>query len=132
MSRKSHPRNLGSEAPSGVAEADLKGGFTINLTDGSWWWSTGMYLLHGYPDSRPPAVVPSSRLLLAHRDPADRDGFREAWGHLLMDGGMVALHYRIVGADQTRRPVFVMASIRADPDGDVITGVMQLERPFAS
>jgi len=122
MSRKS--RTL---LPTGIAEADLKGGFTINLANGSWWWSPGMYALHGYPDSQPPAVIPNSRLLLAHRDPADRDALRQAWTHLLSDGGMVALHYRIIGADQVHRPVFVMASIRSGRDGDTITGVMQLE-----
>ena len=126
MSRKS--RTL---FPTRVAEAAVKGGFTVNLTDGSWWWSRGMYALHGYPDIEPPAVVPNNRLVLSHRDPADRLALRQAWTHLLMDGGMVALHYRIIGADQVRRPVFVMASIRSGRDGDTITGVMQLERPGA-
>ncbi|MEP6559906.1 MAG: hypothetical protein ABJD68_02395 [Nakamurella sp.] len=117
----------GTSAPTGVAEAGVKGGFTINLTDGSCWWSPGMYALHGYPDRQPPAVLPSTRLLLSHRDPADQRAILQAWTHLLMDGGMVALRYRILGADQLRRPVFVMASIRSDRAGDIITGVMQLE-----
>ena len=51
----------------------------------------------------------------------------EASRHLLIDGGVIALSYRIVGADKIRRPVFVMASIRSDRDGDIVTGVMQLE-----
>jgi hypothetical protein len=123
MSRKSR-----TMFPTGIAEADIKGGFTINPTDGSCWWSPGMYALHGYPAQRPHSPVPSTRLLLAHCDPADWRIISEARTHLLMDGGMVAVRYRIIGADQVRRPVFVMASVRSGRDGDVITGVMQLER----
>ena len=50
--------------------AGIKGGFRLCLTNGQWWWSPGMYRLHGYPPDRWRSVRPSGRLLLAHSDAA--------------------------------------------------------------
>lgn len=119
------------ERPAGV-----KGGFRLCLPTGQWWWSTGMYRLHGYRPQQWPSVRPSARLLLTHRHPADRSAFAQAWTHLLETGGVMAVRYRIVGVDGVIRPVFAMAYFDAPagaagrPTGE-ITGVMQSEESAA-
>jgi hypothetical protein len=119
-----------TERPAGV-----KGGFRLSLASGKWWWSPGMFQLHGYRTGQLPSVRPTSRLLLAHRHPADRHAFAQAWRHLLADGGVVAVRYRIVGVDDRVRPVFAMASLRrSDGPADgrqppIVTGVMQSDGP---
>jgi len=107
----------------------IKGGFRFDRTDGSWWWSPGMFLLHGYDPDRLHGVVPSMRLLLAHRHPADRQALADAWAHLVGDGRLVAFRHRVVGADGVIRPVFTVASTGHGRDACAVTGVMQLDLP---
>ena len=112
------------EAPAGI-----KGGFRFSLTDGAWWWSPGMYALHGYRPSQLRSVHPSTRLILSHRHPADRRAMAAAWAHLLDDGTLAAFHYRIIGADGHTRPVFALAStdFNRGHQPTMVTGVLQLE-----
>jgi len=119
-------RNEHVEKPAGI-----KGGFRITLASNSWWWSPGMYTLHGYRPDQLPEIVPTTRLVLAHRHSADQQAMAAAWSHLIADGKLVAFHYRIVGADGVIRPVFAMASTDFHPGHapTVVTGVMQLESP---
>src|SRR6478752_5428859 len=109
------------EAPAGI-----KGGFRFSLTDGAWWWSPGMFALHGYRQTQMRSVQPSTRLILSHRHPADRRAMAAAWAHLLADGKLVAFHYRIVGADGVVRPVFALAStdFNRGHDPTLVTGVL--------
>lgn len=113
------------ERPAGV-----KGGFRLCLPTGQWWWSPGMFRLHGYPPHQWRSLRPSTRLLLTHRHPADRSAFAQAWTHLLQTGGVMAVRYRIVGVDGVIRPVFAMAYFdrpagAAGRAAGEITGVMQ-------
>jgi PAS domain-containing protein len=112
------------ENPTGV-----KGGFRITLADGTWWWSPGMFTLHGYRPDEMPRVRPSTRLVLAHRHPDDRKAMANAWAHLIADGRLVALHYRVLGADGITRAVFALASTDHHRKGrpTAVTGVLQLE-----
>jgi hypothetical protein len=107
----------------------VKGAFRVTLADDSWWWSPGMYMLHGYRPGQVPQVIPSTRLMLAHLHPADRRSMNAAWAHLIADGELVALRFRIVGADGVVRPVFALASTgfaeREAPS--VVTGVLELD-----
>lgn len=110
------------ERPAGV-----KGGFRLSLTTGNWWWSAGMFQLHGYTPTQWRTVRPCGRLMLAHRHPDDRAAFAQAWRHLLSDGGVVAFRYRIVGIDGRIRPVFAMAYLDeiAGSGPRFVTGVIQ-------
>ncbi len=122
--REAHRRDH-VERPAGI-----KGGFRFSLTTGQWWWSPGMYRLHGYPPVQWRSVRPSGRLLLAHRHPADRPAFAQAWCHLLDEGGVIAVRYRIIGVDGLVRPVFAMAyfdrvGTGAGGQSREVTGVMQ-------
>jgi PAS domain-containing protein len=112
------------EAPAGI-----KGGFRFSLTDGAWWWSPGMYALHGYQPTQLQQVRPSTRLILLHRHPADRQAMAAAWAHLTADGSLAAFHYRILGADGVTRPVFALAStdFNRGHEPTLVTGVLQLE-----
>lgn len=109
--------------------AGIRGGFRLALASGQWWWSPGVFQLHGVGPAGRGFVRPSTRLLLTRRHPADRASFAEAWRHLLTDGGMVAVRYRIVGVDGRVRPVFVMAYLNetAGRGPRFVTGVMQSE-----
>jgi hypothetical protein len=107
----------------------LKGGFRIDLSDGTWWWSPGMFTLHGYRPDQMALTTPTTRLVLAHRHPADREAMADAWAHLIADGHLVALHYRVIGADGVTRAVFALASTD-HTDGrppTAVTGVLQFE-----
>ena len=112
------------EAPAGI-----KGGFRFSLIDGTWWWSPGMYELHGYRPEDATVVRPSTRVLVTHRHPDDRRAMAVAWAHLIADGSLAAFHYRIVGADGEIRPVFAMAStdFNRGHAPTMVTGVLQLE-----
>ena len=107
----------------------VKGAFRVTLASGTWWWSPGMYTLHGYRPGQARQVVPSTRLMLAHLHPADRRSMNEAWAHLIADGELVALRFRIVGADGVVRPVFALAStgFAAGDAPSVVTGVLEFD-----
>lgn len=109
----------------------IKGGFRITLRDGDWWWSPGMFTLHGYRPDQIRHIRPTTRLVLAHRHPDDREAMAAAWSHLIADGSLMALHYRILGADGVTRAVFALASTdhRDDRRPTVVTGVLQFEAP---
>jgi PAS fold len=112
-----------------VTVPGIKGAFRMTLADGACWWSPGMFTLHGYRAGRLPRLVPTTRVMVNHVHPADRRATADAWAHLIADGHLVALHYRIVGADGVVRPVFVLASTnhdRANPP-TVVTGVMEFD-----
>jgi PAS fold len=111
--------------------AGIKGGFRLCLATGQCWWSSGMFRLHGYSPAQWSAVRPSGRLLLAHRHPDDRRAVGQALEHLLADGGMIAVRYRVVGADGLVRPVFAMAYLGKAGHGSAreVTGVMESDGP---
>ena len=92
-----------------------------------------MYLLHGLPADQIGRVVPTTRLVLAHRHPADRVAVARAWAHLIAEGNLVAARYRIIGFDGVVRPVYAMASTDQQSGlvPTVVTGVLQLEAPAA-
>lgn len=107
----------------------VKGAFRVTLASGAWWWSPGMYTLHGYRPNQARRVVPSTRLILAHLHPADRPAVNQAWAHLIADGELVALHFRIVGDDGVVRPVFALAAtgFAAGDTPSVVTGVLEYD-----
>ena len=109
--------------------AGIRGGFRLSLESGRWWWSPGMYELLGYRSGHTPA--PSTQLLLGHRHPLDRAMFERAWRHLVADGGVVAIRYRIIGVDDRVRPVFAMAYRDDTPEGRplAVSGVIQSDGP---
>lgn len=112
--------------------AGIKGAFRITLADGALWWSPGMFTLHGYRANRFPRLVTTMRTMVGHVHREDRRATAGAWAHLIADGHLVALHYRVAGADGIVRPVFVLASTDLDQDHPptVVTGVMEFDAPW--
>jgi hypothetical protein len=47
-----------------------------DLATRRWWWSTETYRIHGF---EPHEVVPTTDLVLAHKHPADREQFWQAF-----------------------------------------------------
>ena len=109
--------------------AGVKDGFRFDLSSGSWWWSPGMYTLHGYRPGEGPGLPAGPRLVFAHRHPDDRAVVRTAWRQLIVRGGLVAVHYRVLGADGVIRRVFVMVSPVSGSHRQLagVTGVMELD-----
>lgn len=112
--------------------AGIKGAFRITLADGALWWSPGMFTVHGYRTDRGPRLVPTTRLMARQVHPGDRRAGGDAWAHLVADGHLIALHYRVLGADGITRPVFVLAStdLHQDHPPTVVTGVMEFDGPW--
>jgi len=114
----------------GPGPVGVRGGFGFDLADGSWYWSPGMYTLHGYRPGQVPGLTLGARLMLRHCYHADRTAVRSAWRrHLIIDGGLVTVHYRVLGADGVTRQVLVLASpVHAGHRGLArFTGVMELD-----
>lgn len=109
--------------------ARVRGGFRFNPAADSGWWSPGMYRLHGYQPGQVPDTSPGARLALTHCHPADRAAVRAAYRHLQTGGGLVAVHYRVLGADGVSRRVFVLATPVSDRHHRHVgvTGVMELD-----
>ena len=99
--------------PSYAARAhETVGRFTVDLDTDSWWWSAGMYHLHGF---EPGDVIPTTELMLAHRQAAE--GSPEAWSVSAMvdaaeAGEPFGSSYRIIDARGHERTVAVVASAR--------------------
>ena len=74
-----------SALTSGTAEPAAR--FRYDVRSGDWWWSPGMFDLHGLTDGE---VAPSTELLMSHKHPEDLAGteqtlrsvLTEAWSRL--------------------------------------------------
>lgn len=94
------------------------GRFVVDLDTERWWWSDGIYHLHGF---EPGEITPTTELMLAHREAAD--GEQEEWSlralaEATATGEPFGTTYRIVDAQGNERTVVVVGSARpAGPDG---------------
>ena len=55
-----------------VQQGPLQGRFAYDVVTDTWWWSHETYQIHGF---EPGEVVPTTRLVLAHKHPDDRERF---------------------------------------------------------
>ena len=71
------------------------GSYRYASAGGSWQWSDGVYILHGF---RRGEVVPSTALLLAHAHSADRRHTAEILESCMRNGGLFSFLYRLINA----------------------------------
>lgn len=90
--------------------------FRFDVVTGSWWWSEGMYALHGFA---PGEVVPSTELLLAHKHEDDRARTAESLRAVLADGEPFCCRHRIVDAAGLTRTVLSLGEGSRDESGAV-------------
>jgi hypothetical protein len=97
--------------------------FTYWVGEERWDWSDDVYRLHGFVRGE---VVPTTKLLLAHIHPDDRESVTADLRAVLTDGEPLVCRYRIIDAVQHQRTVVVFANPSRDRRGQgrAIEGVM--------
>jgi len=88
------------------------GYFTYTVEDDQWFWSDGIYDLHGY---EPRSVEPSTELLLRHKHPDDRARAYEVLETVVQDGRPFSCYHRLIDAKERVRSVLsVGRGVRGD------------------
>ena len=97
------------------------GYFTYTVEDDHWYWSQGIYELHGY---EPGAVPASTELLLQHKHPDDAVRAFEVLETVIRDGQPFSCYHRIIDAAGCVRYVLSVGRALAGADGRVeqVTG----------
>ncbi len=95
----------------------MVGRFVYDVPTDTWWWSDGVYLIHGF---RPGEVVPSTALIDAHRHPEDQESLNSLARRLLKEHGEpFSVHQRILDARRQERTVLVAGHGLVDEAGTV-------------
>ncbi|MFE5340567.1 PAS and ANTAR domain-containing protein [Isoptericola sp. NPDC056578] len=105
-----------------IPPAPLTGSYRCLLPAETWWWSEGMYLVHGF---EPGEVVPSTALVLAHKHPDDRERVRRLLAAAQRTGTPFASVHRIMDARGRERTVVLSGQVRPaaeDPAMAVLQG----------
>lgn len=84
------------------ASALLAGTFVFDVQAGTMEWSDELYAIHGY---RRGDVVPTLKLLLAHKHPEDLARIQEISAEVYAHGGHVAVYHRVIDAALRERKV---------------------------
>jgi hypothetical protein len=105
----------GSPAPS-AQEAAARGRFAYDIGTDTWWWSEGTYRIHGF---EPGEVVPTMRLVLAHKHPDDRERFRGILLAACRTGEPFVSVHRIMAATGETRNVVLVGRGEVDVRGEV-------------
>ena len=97
--------------------------FEWDLSTGRWWWSDGMYALHGFA---PGSALPTLELLLSRQHPQDRARTREAFTRACEDGRPFVFEHRVMTLDKGLRTMIlsVTAPIGHGPRAHVIAGTL--------
>jgi hypothetical protein len=96
--------------------AEAVGQYTWSLVTDRWWWSEGMYRIHGFA---PGEVVPTTELLLAHKHPDDVGDACRALDSL-SHGSPFSCYHRIIDAHRRVRSVVVVGDAITDRAGTVV------------
>lgn len=101
----------------------LAGTFVFDVQAGTMEWSDELYAIHGY---RRGDVVPTQKLLLAHKHPEDLARIQEISAEVYAHGGHVAIYHRVIDAALRERKVLTAGEAVLDDAGKVstISGVM--------
>lgn len=98
--------------------SELAGVFLYRVAEDAWWWSDEVFAIHGLD---PGGTVPTTKLLLEHKHPEDREHAREVIEECLSDGQPFSCYHRVVAADGKVRRVVVAGDGRLDAEGRVVS-----------
>ena len=87
------------------------GQFVLTVRTGEWWWSDGLYAMHGF---EPGGVVPTTGLMLAHKHPDDRSRVESVLAQACSSGEPFACVHRILDANGHTRTLGVVGRGRKD------------------
>jgi hypothetical protein len=90
------------------------GPFTYTVATRSWWWSDGLFQIHGFA---PGDVVPTTELLVSHKHPDDLEAAQQVIDRALGAGETFALWHRIVDAKRRVRNVVSVGDGVRDESG---------------
>jgi hypothetical protein len=88
--------------------------FRFSRTSDTWTWSEEMFALYGF---RPGEVVPSTKLLLSHQHPEDRDAVERTLRSAVDTGTEKALWHRLFDVGGVERQVVTVARGEVGADG---------------
>lgn len=92
------------------------GWYTYSVADGSWAWSDGVYLLHGFAPHEVPATT---EVLLRHKHPDDRTRTYEVMETAISDGEPYSCYHRIIDRHERVRSVLSVGRGIKDAVGNV-------------
>jgi hypothetical protein len=90
--------------------------FRYDLVSGRWWWSEGMYALHGFARGE---VIPSTELMLAHKHPDDRTRTEHTLHAVMETGEPFCCRHRVLDAGGTVHTVLSLGEGVCDTSGAV-------------
>lgn len=88
------------------------GRYRYELATQRWWWSDEAYQIHGF---EPGDVVPTTKLILAHKHPNDRARVSRVLKSAAATGEPFSSVHRIMDARGTERTLTVVGQGRRDP-----------------
>ena len=91
--------------------------FRFDVLTGTWWWSPGMFALHGFEAGE---VEPSTDLLMAHKHPEDLLATEDTLRGVLTTGEPFCCRHRVLDARGRVREVLSVGEGFCDDDGNVI------------
>ena len=100
----------------GTAEPAAR--FRYDVATGDWWWSPGMFELHGLVDGE---MQPTTGLLMAHKHPGDLAATENTLRHVLATGEPFCCRHRVVDAHGRLREVLSVGEAGHGPDGSITT-----------
>lgn len=98
----------------GRYEARYEARFEWNLSLDRWWWSDGMYAVHGYA---PGGIEPTLDLLLSRQHPMDQARTHEAFTRVCEDGRPFVFEHRVVTRPAALRTMILSVSAHVGPAG---------------
>jgi hypothetical protein len=93
------------------------GQFSYTVLTDTWWWSSGLYTVHGFI---PGEIVPTTELMRAHQHPDDRAGAIDLITSAIAAGKPFCSRHRIIDAQQRVHTVITLGEGIRGSDGRVV------------
>ncbi len=97
--------------------------FEWDLSVDRWWWSEGMYALHG---CAPGSALPTLELMLSRQHPQDRARTRDAFTQACEEGRPFVFEHRVISPEHGLRTMILSVTAQAGHGArpHVITGTL--------